>query len=103
MSEKEERQNATVTLEQVANLIKEERDYTVGEKTTVVVLILQNGFEVVGTSACVHADKYDHEVGKIYARKRAVDKVWELAGFKLQADLHSAKAIDMLLEEECLS
>jgi len=74
----------TLTLEQVEAAIVEERDYKLGEKTTCVVLILRNGFEVVGTSACVDPANYNHEIGKTYARKRALDKVWELEGYLLQ-------------------
>lgn len=77
----------TATQKMIDSAIKEERDYKIGEKTTVVVLILQNGFEVVGTSACVDAANYDHETGKKYARERAVTKVWELEGYRLQQSM----------------
>ena len=74
----------TVTQEMIDAAIRAEWDYKVGEKTTVVVLLLRNGFEVVGTSACVDAASYDHETGKKYARERAITKVWELEGYRLQ-------------------
>lgn len=65
-----------------------EQAYDLGRKTTAVVLTLANGFEVVGTSACVCPENYNREVGKVYARKRAIDKVWELEGYKLQSSLN---------------
>ena len=75
---------ATCTQEIIDASIAAELDYKLGEKTTVVLLQLVNGFEVVGTSACVDPANYDHEVGKKYARERAITKVWELEGYKLQ-------------------
>lgn len=73
------------TEEQILATIAEELDYKLGVKTTCVVLRLKNGFEVVGTSACVDPSGYDHETGKAYARKRAIEKVWELEGYLLQS------------------
>lgn len=76
----------TVTEENVNEAIAQEFDYKLGEKTTCVLLKLKNGFEVIGTSACVDPANYNHETGKSYARKRAVDRVWELEGYKLQSE-----------------
>lgn len=75
------------TIEQIEATIVKEEAFTIGAKTTCVVLTLKNGFEVVGTSACVDAANYDLEVGKKFARQRALDKVWELEGYKLQCAL----------------
>jgi hypothetical protein len=77
----------TVTEEMINAAIMAEHDYKVGEKTTIVVLFLRNGFEVVGTSACVNPAGYDHETGKKYARERAITKVWELEGYRLQQSM----------------
>lgn len=74
----------TVTQETIDAAIRAEWDFRLGDKTTAVVLQLQNGFEVVGTSACVDAASYNHETGKKYARERAITKVWELEGYRLQ-------------------
>lgn len=80
-----------VTEEQVMNMIAEEFTYKLGEKTTCVLLKLKNGFEVIGTSGCVDPANYDHEIGKGYARKRAVEKIWELEGYKLQSSTGCCK------------
>lgn len=77
----------TVTEEQVEAAIAQEFDWKAGEKTTIVLLKLKNGFEVVGTSACVDAAAYDHEIGKKYARERALSKVWDLEAYVLQSQL----------------
>lgn len=80
-------QKNTCTEEDIKNAIVSEKIYDLGVKTTAVVLTLRNGFEVVGTSACVDPANYKQEVGAEYARKRAIDKVWELEGYKLQSTL----------------
>lgn len=76
----------TCTQETIDDAILHEFDWKLGEKTTVVMLKLQNGFEVIGTSACIDPANYDHEIGKKYARERAVSKVWQLEGYKLQGE-----------------
>lgn len=78
-----------LTEEIIESRVVEQLDYKVGNKTTVVVLILVNGFEVVGTSACVDPKDYNHDLGILYARKRAIDKVWELEGYVTQTWLHA--------------
>jgi len=55
-----------------------------GEKTCVVVAKLRNGFEIVGTSACVDPANYDEEEGKRIALQQIEDKLWELEGYRLQ-------------------
>lgn len=56
----------------------------VGQKTTVVVLHLANGFEVVGHASCVDPANYDHELGTKLATQRAKDQLWMALGFLLQ-------------------
>lgn len=74
-----------LTEEDIAATIVKEEDSKLGAKTTVVMITLVNGFEVVGTSSCVDPENYDHELGVRYARRKAIDKVWELEGYKLQS------------------
>lgn len=76
----------TITEERVNSVIAKEDDYKLGIQTTAVLLTLKNGFEVLGTASCVDPDNYNHEIGKEYARKRAIDKIWELEGYKLQSE-----------------
>lgn len=73
-----------LTDEYIASQIVKDESFKVGAKTTLVVLTLKNGFEVVGTSACVDANAYDQKIGEHYARERALAKVWELEGYMLQ-------------------
>lgn len=73
-----------LTEEYIESQIERTEAVKVGQKTTVVVLTLKNGFEVIGTSACIDPAEYNMEVGTTYARKRAVEKVWELEGYLAQ-------------------
>lgn len=72
-------------------MIEREMFMRVGAKTTVVLITLKNGFEVVGTSACVDPSTYNLEIGTHFARKRALDKIWELEGYLLQTKMFVPK------------
>ncbi len=74
-----------LTDEYIASCIVKDEAFKIGAKTTLVVLTLKNGFEVVGTSACVDPSAYDQKTGEHYARERALAKVWELEGYMLQS------------------
>lgn len=55
---------------------------------TICVLVLANGFHVVGESACADAANFDEEIGKKIARDKAFEKIWELEGYLLRERLH---------------
>jgi hypothetical protein len=59
----------------------------VGVKTTVCLLTLENGFEIVGTSACVDPKMFDATLGKQYSLVDALDKLDELQGFAMQVEM----------------
>lgn len=50
---------------------------------TICILVLANGFTVVGTSACVNSALYDEQKGRELARADAVRQIWPLLGFRL--------------------
>lgn len=77
-----------ITEQSIKNCITGEAYTKIGQKTTVCVLTLSNGFEVVGSSACVQPEQYDFETGKKYAYENAFNKVWELEGYRLQQHIH---------------
>lgn len=56
----------------------------VGRKTTIALVTTEEGFEIVGTSACVNPNDYDQEIGEHYALKDALKKLDELTGFYRQ-------------------
>lgn len=57
---------------------------------TFCVLVLKNGFSVVGESACVSPQNFDREIGRKIARENALEKVWPLMGYELRTALAKA-------------
>lgn len=48
---------------------------------TICCLTLENGFNVIGESACISPTNFDEKIGKKVARDNAFDKLWQLYGF----------------------
>lgn len=68
---------------------------------TICVLILKNGFKVVGTSVCAHPDMFSASIGRQYAREEAIVALYPILGYALKQKLHeeaTAKAIPQQLE-----
>lgn len=57
---------------------------------TFCVLVLRNGFTVVGHSACASPENFNAEIGRKIARENAVAKVWPLMGYELRSKLAEA-------------
>ena len=74
----------TITQKNVDDFIKEIKVSTIGEKTTLVIATLINGFEIIESSSCVDVANYDEEMGKDICVERIKNKIWELLGFLLQ-------------------
>ena len=51
---------------------------------TFCVIILRNGFTVIGESACVSPENFDAKLGQKIARQNAISKVWPLMGYALR-------------------
>ncbi|MBR6079917.1 MAG: hypothetical protein IKP60_07160 [Treponema sp.] len=77
-----------LTKEDILAAVKKE-DYTVlnDGRTTICQLTLQNGFTVVGFSACVDPKNFDKELGQNIAKNNALEKVWGLEGYLLRQRL----------------
>ncbi len=54
---------------------------------TFCVLVLRNGFTVVGESACASPENFNAEIGRKIARDNAVQKIWPLMGYALKDKL----------------
>lgn len=78
----------TITNDEIVSIVAKEEYVRVGIKTTICCLTLKNGFEIVGESACVDPANFDVGLGRKYARERAINKIWELEGYRLQCELH---------------
>ena len=66
-----------------------DEDYHVFKKTclTVCCLTLENGFTVIGESACASPENFNAELGQKIAREKARNKIWELEGYLLRQKL----------------
>lgn len=53
-------------------------------RTTICQLMLENGFTVIGKSACVNAENFNQALGEKFAFEDAASKVWELEGYLLK-------------------
>lgn len=84
-----------ITKEQIDGLLANSRwsDTKMGAKTTVVHLTLPNGFEIIESSGCVDPANYDHKLGVEICRRRIVDKIWLLEGYRLACQIHDQKAV----------
>lgn len=92
-----------VTLEDIEDNIVDEYYFTTAEAitpkhpdavkhvglglVTICILVLKNGFPVVGESACAHPGNYVKELGERAARTNAINKVWPLMGYELKQRL----------------
>ena len=70
-----------------AAIASEEYQVFAGSTLTVCVLTLQNGFTVVGESACASPENFNKELGEKIARQKAKDKLWPLLGYALRERL----------------
>ena len=77
--------------EMVDEFIAHTEVQTLGDKTTVVLAVLRNGFELVESSSCVSKENYSEELGAQICMKKIKDKVWFLLGFLLQTAVHGVK------------
>lgn len=57
---------------------------------TICLLVMRNGFTIIGKSAPASAANFDAELGAKLAYEDAVRQVWPLMGFALRDRLHSA-------------
>lgn len=55
---------------------------------TLCIAVTENGFTVVGKSACASPENFDAELGKKLAYEDAVRQLWPLMGYALRERLH---------------
>lgn len=67
---------------------------------TFCVLVLRNGFTVVGKSACASPENFDAELGRKIARADAVNQIWPLMGYALRSSLCAAQHAAAPIEGE---
>jgi hypothetical protein len=58
---------------------------------TSCLLTLENGYTVLGESACASPENFNAELGRKIARENAKNKIWQLEGYLLKQKLFDAK------------
>lgn len=78
-----------VTLESIeAKVVREEYINPLAvPHLTICVLVLQNGYSCIGTSAPADPANFDAAAGKTFARADALRKVWPLEGYLLRQEM----------------
>jgi hypothetical protein len=72
----------------IADTILAEQYYIFpGTVMTICCLTLQNGYNVIGTSAPVSPENFDEGMGRKIAKTKAVDQIWALEGYLLKDKL----------------
>lgn len=81
-----------VTLADVEAKVAHEEYAVFGGVLTICVLHTANGFTVTGESACASPANFNEELGRKFARERAISKLWGFEGYALREVLHLAEA-----------
>lgn len=55
---------------------------------TICVLVLKNGFSILGYSVCADPKEFIAQTGRVIAKDEALRQVWLLLGYKLKCDLN---------------
>ena len=80
-----------VTPERLEEVIVSEQFYVFpGTTFTACLLSLENGYTVLGESACASSENFNVELGRKIARSNAVNKIWQLEGYLLKQKLHES-------------
>ncbi len=61
---------------------------------TLCVLVLSNGFTVLGKSACAHPENFNQEIGRKVAYDDAFDQCFGLLGFELKSKLDAINRVN---------
>lgn len=72
------------------NKIVEKTKFTIEEfhgKLTVVIAKLPNGFILTEFSGCVDPSNYDVNIGFDICKRKIINKIWHLEGYRLQCEL----------------
>lgn len=60
---------------------------------SICVLVLKNGFTVIGKSAPASAENFNADLGRKFAYEDAIRQIWPLMGFALRDRLHMANSL----------
>lgn len=82
-----------VTEKLIQSKIKDEMYMVLPDgRTTLCILTLENGYTIQGLSACVDANNFDLNVGRMIAHQNAMRQIWPLEGYLLAERLFKEKS-----------
>ena len=77
-----------ITPERLEEVIISEQYYVFPNTTfTACLLTLENGYTVLGESACASPENFNVDIGRKIARDNAKNKIWALEGYLLRSKL----------------
>jgi hypothetical protein len=80
-----------VTPDRLEEVIVSEQYHVFNDSTfTACLLSLENGYTVLGESACASPENFNAEIGRKIARENAKNKIWQLEGYLLKQKLSEA-------------
>lgn len=83
-----------ITPERLESVIVSEQYHVFPNSTfTACLLTLQNGYTVLGESACARPENFNAELGRKIARENARNKIWALEGYLLRQKLHDRRDV----------
>lgn len=62
---------------------------------TICLLTLENGFTVIGQSACADPANFRRDMGEDLALADAKDKIWQLEGYLLRQLMHNEAGLGL--------
>ncbi len=77
----------TVTKDGITARIAVTRFTRLSGTMTLCEITMQNGFVILGKSACAHPDNFDEKLGNKIAYDNAFDQIWALEGYLLREAL----------------
>lgn len=60
---------------------------------TICIVVMRNGFTVIGKSAPASPENFNRDLGRKFAYEDAVRQLWPLMGFALRDRLHKEQAV----------
>lgn len=67
--------------------LTDQEDHESHHLLTLCILVLKNGFTIVGKSACASPENYNKDIGERIALADAKDQMWPLLGYALKDHL----------------
>lgn len=85
--------NNKITKEVIDNILKDTliKVEKYGDKTTILMATLPNGFVIIKSSSCVDPKNFDMAVGEQICMQQLEDEIWNLEGYRLQCELLNNK------------